>query len=189
MEEKKLLESLKRGDEKAFDAIFRRYGDDLFYFSLDMMHDQAEAEEILQETFLRVWEGRKAIDPERNFRNYLISIAKNLMYNVFRRRLVARKYELAANAPLSSSETEKVLHLKDLQSLLLAGIDRLAPHQREVLVLKSQGLSNEEIASALNITRKTVEYHLAKAYKQLRTDLHNLKEDFRSVMPLILCLL
>lgn len=190
MDDKPLLTALKKGDEKAFDALFAKYAANLYYFSLDMVGDKAGAEEVLQETFLRVWEKRETIDPEHNFRNYLFSIAKNLIYDALRRKLVTLKYHKTVGSPsFGMPETDDALDADEIRKLLLAEIDKLPVHQRQVLKLKGEGMSNEEIAQALGISKRTVEYHLGKAYKQLRSDLAHLKDVMHLVLPLIICLL
>lgn len=127
-DEKRLLSALKNGDIRAFDAIFRKYASKLYFFSFDKTHNEAEAEEIVQETFMKVWETRAAIDPGLNFGNYLITIAKNKIYNTFRRRLVERKYSEAAVSPeIHGGDVEQELYTEDLRRLLLRGIDGLSP--------------------------------------------------------------
>lgn len=190
MNERQLLASLKKGDETAFDAIFKKYASDVYYFSFDMMRNEAEAEEIVQETFLKVWEVRRTVDPDLNFSKFLITIAKNKIYNSYRRKVIERKYGRAVDASLNSAANiEQELYLEDLRKLLLKGIDRLLPQQREVLTLKSQGLGNDEISEKLGIPKKTVENHLYKAYRQLRGDMNEFREIIPFMIPLIICLL
>lgn len=184
MEERQLLGALKRGDKQAFDAIFKQYASKLYYFSFELTRSEAEAEEIVQETFLKIWENRKAIDPERHFNSYLITIAKNKIYNSFRRKVVERKYWQANGIPAEVSSdvnAEQELYLEDLRRLLLEGIERLSPQQQEILVLKSRGFNNGEIAEKLGVNKKTVENHVFKAYRQLRNDL----SEYREVLPFL----
>ena len=186
MDEKRLLVSLRDGDGKAFDAIYRKYASILYYFSLDMLKDEVEAKEIVQDVFLVIWENRKIIDPERSFRNYLNTIARHKIYNVFRRRAAVRNYEQSGDKTyLERLEEEDHIQFDDLKKMIEKSISRLAPYQKEVLVLKMQKLTNDEIAEMLNISNKTVEYHLTKAYKQLRTDLHFLKNSLGIFMSFI----
>jgi RNA polymerase sigma-70 factor (ECF subfamily) len=143
-----------------------------------------EAEEIVQETFLKVWEIHRQIDPERNFENLLITIAKNKIYSILRHRVIELRY--GATKGIEASDTapanvEHDLYMEDLRKALLKGIDSLSPQQREILTLKSQGLTNDEIAAAMAVPKKTLENNIYKAYRQLRIQL----DDFRDVMPLI----
>lgn len=190
MDDKKLLNALQRGDKRAFDDIFSKYAPDVFRFSVGLTKNKPEAEEILQETFVKVWENRKTIDPNRKFRNYLISIAKNLIYDLLRRKVVERKY-LTAKV-LSTQhlpDIEDDLHLDDLRKLLLDSFNKLTHHQKEILTLKSNGLDNQEIADLLNISKRTVESHLSRAYQNLRADMPGFKDIFHLLPSLIICLL
>ena len=190
MTEKRLLENLKKGDRSAFGAIFHKYESDIFFFSLDMMKNESEAEEILQETFVKLWMNRKLIDVDRNIRNYLISIAKNLIYNILKRKVVERKYLLNKTPSLAQpSKIENDLYLEDLRNLLLTSFNRLTPHQKEILTLKSEGLNNDEISEILGLSKRTIEDHISRSYKRLRSELPYPDDFFYLIMPLIYCLL
>lgn len=181
MDERRLLKSLREGDQSAFDAIFRKYAPELHRFSLSKSCDARQAEEIVQETFMKVWELRRQIDPDRNFASWLITIAKHKIYNSFRRRVLEIKWNMAAAEQVDTATVEGQLQLDDLRRLLLGGIDRLAPRQREILLLKSQGMSNDEIAEQLSIPKKVVENNIYKAYRQLRIDLEGFKDSLLMV--------
>lgn len=189
-DERQLLVSLKNGDDKAFDILFNRYAPRLYHFSLEMLKHSGEAEEIVQDTFLVVWENRSLTDPRQNFFAYLNAIARHKIYNVFRRRVLAKKHELSGSHPEAEIPSiEHSLSFDRLREILEANIARLSPYQKEILVLKTQELTNDEIAVLLNISKKTVEYHLSKAYKRLRSDMAFLKGSFSLYLPLIYGLL
>lgn len=190
MDEKSLIASLKTGDRRSFDAIFNKYASDIFYFSLDLTKNENEAGDILQETFIRLWESRHGIDPDRSLRNYLISIAKNRIFDILKHRVIEKKYILGRMSNQAGvPEIENALHLDDLRNQLLASFNRLTAQQREILTLKSDGMGNDEIATLLGISKRTVENHLSNAYRQLRSDLQHLRDVFSLVIPLIYCLL
>lgn len=190
MDEKSLIAALKTGDRRSFDAIFNKYASDIFYFSLDLTKNENEAGDILQETFIKLWESRHGIDPDRSIRNYLISIAKNRIFDILKHRVIEKKYILARTSnPVGSPEVETTLHLNDLRDQLLTGFNRLTSQQREILTLKSDGMGNDEIAALLGISKRTVENHLSNAYRQLRSELHHLKDIFNLIISLVYCLL
>ncbi len=168
-EEKVLLVSLKKGNRDAFDAVFKKYASRLYFFSMSFFNSKSDAEEIVQETFVRIWETRSTIDENKNFNTYLISIAKNLIYNTFRHKLVVQKYaEQAQQLSDGSYSMEQDLMMQNMREQLLSGIGLLPPQQKEVLLLKSKGYSNEEIAQQLKLSKRTVETHINKAFKYLR---------------------
>lgn len=186
MDEKKILAALKKGDGIAFGALFNRYAPAIFHFSLDLTKNEDDAEEILQETFVRLWEYRNNIDVERNVKNYIISIAKNLIYNAIKRRMIESRYLSKTSSGSDSYEMERELHRRDLRNILFGCFNRLTPHQKKILRFKTDGLDNDEIASLLDVSQRTIESHITRAYKRLRVDLNCIKDIFQIFIPLII---
>jgi RNA polymerase sigma-70 factor (ECF subfamily) len=192
MDDTRLIALLRRGDEKAFDDIFRKYAPQLYRFAYAKMRNAVQAEDVVQETFLKVWETRRSIDAARNFDHLLITIAKHKIYNIFRRRVIEMRYGVTKDGPQGGgalSDAEQNLYLEDLKRTLLKGIDLLSPLQREILTLKSNGLSNDEIAEALDMPKKSVENNIYKAYRQLRIELDGFRDVLALLPALVSCLL
>ena len=174
-EEKILIASFKLGDHNAFDQLFKMYAPRLGYFCLQWLK-QEDAEEVVQETFLRLWETRERVDSERNLNTYITAIAKNLIYDLFRKRTVEQRYCQQLQPFFKDhSDVEKEVHTENVREVLEATINKLSGQQREVMLLKSKGYANDEIAELLGISKRTVETHLNKAYKQLRNELGELR--------------
>lgn len=170
-----LLLRLKSGDKGAFDQLFNRYAPRLGYFCLRLI-SRVDAEEVVQETFLRLWETRDKVDVALNFNTYITTIAKNLIYDMFRRKLVEQRYYQKIQPILQEQLTvENELYKANLQEVMLDRINKLSVQQREVMMLKSKGFNNDEIAGLLGISKRTVETHLNKAYKKLRNDLSEMR--------------
>ena len=89
-EEKNILSELLEGNEHAFEQIYRLYSPRLFGRLMKLVKSEAQAEEILQEVFLKIWEHRNFIDPEKSFRSFLFKIAENKVYDFFE-KLPGRK--------------------------------------------------------------------------------------------------
>ena len=186
MDEKILLTLLKQGEEKAFDRIFEKYAREIYFFSLDLTKSDQQAEEIVQDVMLKVWETRSSIDTDRNFTGYLLTIAKNIIYNSFKRKLIERRFAERSDPPESPESIEQKLIQDDLRKLLLSGIENLTTLRREVVLMKVDGYTNDEIAAKLSISKKSVENHLFKACRQLRVDLGNFRDVFRLFLSLTL---
>lgn len=175
--EKDLLERLKRGDEKAFGAIYGAYKDRIGYRLLRLLKSEALAEEVLQDLFLKVWQHRCSIDPERSFKAYLYKIAENKVYDLLRR--AAKEKELlsriiSANAGMYT-HVEESLFLKENKSILLEAISLLSPRRKEIFVAcKLEGKSYKEVADELGISITTVNDHVQKAFHFLKTYLTSL---------------
>ena len=151
-----LLKQFKSGEREAFDRLFKMYAPQLGYFCLRLVR-QEDAEEIVQETFIKLWETRDKIKVELNFNTYITTIAKNLIYDMFRKKLVEQRYYQKFQSLIQEQlAVENELFRKNLQ---------------EVMMLKCKGFNNDEIAELLGISKRTVEAHLNKAYKKLRQDL------------------
>ena len=83
-DEKTILLGLIEGSEQAFEKIYRLYSPRLFSRLLQLVKLESQAEEILQDIFLKIWEQRKSIDPEKSFPSFLFKIAENKVYDFFR---------------------------------------------------------------------------------------------------------
>lgn len=172
--------------EETFDGIFNRYAPGVYYLSLRLTNSPADSEEVVQETFLKVWENRERIDSDRNIGTYINTIARNYIYDMFRRALVRQKYGDRLKETMDQHVSlERELHLKELGEVVRSSVDKLAGQQREILILKSKGFLNEEIAELLGLSKRTIESHLNKAYKTLREDLGNLGD----ILPLVMLII
>ncbi len=170
MDEKTLIALLKSGDRVAFGAVFEKYAARLYRFSFHFFRNEADAEEIVQETFLKIWETRERIDVQQHFNTYLITIAKHQIYDVIKHKFVEQKHhQRIFENSLTSYSIEDDFVLQNLMELLLSCIEQLPPQQREVMLLRNKGLNNQEIAEKLDLSVRTVETHVSHALKILRT--------------------
>jgi RNA polymerase sigma-70 factor (ECF subfamily) len=163
-----LLSLLKKGNKNAFDTLFKKYATRLYFFSLNFFTKE-DAEEIVQDTFVKIWETRDKIDVTQHFNTYLITIAKHLIYNHFRHKVVEQKYNkyiLQTSCDFYSIEHELIL--KNLKEHIIASIEQLSPQQKEIILLKYNGYDNQSIAEQLHLSKRTVETHINKAFKILR---------------------
>ena len=169
--EKKLIKDLKKGKRKAFEYFFYTYYNKLLYTANQYLKNKDEAEEIVQEVFYRVWYYRSNMDPALSFKNYIITIAKNLIFNKAKKEITRITYEkyVRINQNYSHNALEDYLNFNELDQQINAKIDLLPPKRKEIFILSRQlGLSHKEIASKLNISTNTVENHINKAIKFLK---------------------
>ena len=161
---------LTKGDRNAFSSLFDEYYPRLHSFCLKYLHDKTNAEEIVQETFVAIWETRERIDPHKNFEPYLVSIARNKIYNLVKQKFVAEKHRERISESMQEhfSEEEKLLR-NDLLVLMFSSMEKLPERQREILMLRSAGYTNPEIAERLNLSLRTVENHYSRALVTLRS--------------------
>lgn len=169
--EKELLQQLAQGDETAFRTIFDHYRDAIYSFAMKVTRQEAIAEEIVQDVFVKIWMNRGGLGAIRHFPDFLYIIARNHTFNAWRRLARERKLTVATADELSipGVSTDAVILQRDYDRLLLQAVAQLPPQQKLVYTLgRQEGFSREEIAAQLNISPATVKVHMSQALKALR---------------------
>jgi RNA polymerase sigma-70 factor (ECF subfamily) len=166
---------IKLGDEQAFELLYRKFFVRLCAFANKFLNDPEISQEIVQEVFTKIWEGREEIDPEDSIKSYLFKITQNLSINSLRRKKVESKYlevykaVYVENLEFSAIES---LMAKELEENISLTISTLPVQCRKIFELsRSEGLKYREIAETLNISIKTVEAQMSKAFRVLRIEL------------------
>lgn len=166
---------IKLGDQQAFELLFRKFYVRLCAFSNKFLNDPEEAQEIVQEAFTKIWEGREDIDPEDSLKAYLFKIAQNLSLNRLRKKEVESRYiEIYKLVYIEQQEfsSHESLMAKELEEHIALSIDKLPTQCRKIFELsRNEGLKYREIADFLHISIKTVEVQMSKALRSLRTEL------------------
>jgi RNA polymerase sigma-70 factor, ECF subfamily len=165
------VKRIKAGKTDSFDQMYRKYFPRLFAFSMHLTRSQTDADEIVQETFIKVWETRERLNSDLPFAAYLIKIARNLIYNKTTKRL--READLAFNYSQIQSNTSEVtseeVNYNSLNSLLSEVVNQLPFMQKKVFTMsRLHGMSNQEIASRLQLSQSTVENHINLAIRKLK---------------------
>ncbi len=163
IKEYELIKGLKRGDYNAFDKLYDLYADSLYGFILKMTKSHSESEDILQETFLRVWYMREKISLDKSFKSFLFTISHNLIIDAFRARINNVDFELFLRNdiehPLENSAEENA---DDFEELLSLAKRKITDKQRIIFELKyERGFSNKEIAETLGLSEKTIRNQLS----------------------------
>lgn len=165
-----------RGDSNAFQGIYDAYRQDIHAFLVRMVFDTGTAEDLLQETFLRVYREAARYDPCRPLEPWLFRIARNLAVDHLRSR--KRKPLASLSGPESPTlEAEDPTPgpvaraaAREREALLQKGLEKLRPSQREIFVLVDlEGLKYEEVANLMGISVKAVGARLRKARRRFLT--------------------
>jgi len=175
-EEKNILLELLEGSEHAFEQIYRLYSPRLFARLLKLVKSQAQAEEILQDVFLKLWESRRSIDPEKSFRSYLFKIAENKVYDFFRKVARDKKMEsqLVSLSTADYTILEVFLSSDENLTVLHKAIEGLSPQRQQVFRLcKLEGKSYKEVSEMLGISVSTISDHIVKGTKSIRDSFDN----------------
>ena len=172
-----VLMQLRDGNEKAFSAVFDTYHRYLYVLACRYLMSDSYAEDAVQHTFMRLWEGRETFDYKTGIKNLLFTILKNYILNEIRHNNMAlqKNYELAQfNEELEESFLQNLEDV-DFKTHLYKLIEQLPPQKREVCLLKiQQGLTNQEVAEAMNISIPTVKSHYTQVIKLLRSQMDKL---------------
>lgn len=173
IQDSKLLEQLKLDDNKAFESLYYKYNEQLYYFSVKYLKSKEDAEGLVQDIFAKIWEIRKSIT-NQSFSSFLFTIAKNTIFNKHRKKVNENTYKehLRAHFDEIYNKTENDIILNDLKSRIDKQVAKLPPKRKEIYLLsREKGLSYKEIAEKLNISEKTIESHIRLALKSLRAAL------------------
>lgn len=173
--EQKLVKKLKGGCHQSFTTLFHLYGKKLYNFSYKYTQSHAESEEIVQEVFLKIWNKRDSINVKLSFNAFLITIAKNQIFNRIKKEASRRQYRQQIEpSELVSNETESKVIFADLEQIANNKIDSLPPKRKQIFLLRrDSGLSVKQIADQLGIAESTVENQMNRAIKTLKSNLSN----------------
>lgn len=166
-----LIEKLKEGDNNAFEELYYKYSEKLFYFSLRYFKNKEDAEGLVQEIFIKVWENKQNLKKGLSFSAFLFTMAKNAIINIHRKKINENAYKeyLKNYIDTHNNKTENDIILADMKKRIDKSIESLPPQRQLIFKLsRNDGLSYKEISAKLNISEKTVEAHMRLALKTIR---------------------
>lgn len=188
-DERELLLLLSQGDATAFEQLYRLYSARLLGNFIRLVKSEAAAAELLQSLFVKIWENRCTIDPDKSFCSYLFRIAENLVYDYFRKAARDKKLQaiLINRATGQYLHVEETLYSKESAHALHDAIAALPSQRRKVFQLvKMEGRSYEEVSRLLHISTSTISDHIVKATKFIREQLGNNYELSISILLLVM---
>ncbi|MDC7217837.1 MAG: RNA polymerase sigma-70 factor [Spirochaetales bacterium] len=170
-DEKDLLLGLQNGEHAAFEQLYHRYSKPLYWKINSMVKQPEEADELLQELFVKVWEKRERLNINQSFEAYLYRIAQRMAVDHFRsletKARLHTQVELGAEKETESAEENYIN--RETQSLLNDAIAQLPSQRKRAFILcKIEGKSHQEAADLMGISPNTVHNHLVKAVSTVR---------------------
>lgn len=166
-----LLAKIAGGDERAFREVFNHYQRYIFTFAQKITRSSSDAEEIVQDIFLKVWFSRDQLLTIDNFGAYLNRLVRNHAFNLLRHEAIVSKAktQMELNSSDNDLGTQQALDYKETKELLDDVVSRLPEQQRKVYALcHLEGGKYNEVAAKLNISPDTVHYHMKLALATIR---------------------
>lgn len=165
-----VLLALKEGDTKAFEQVYIHFYRPIYSFLLKLTGSEEDAGELTQVVFVNVWEKRCLIDPSRNIKHYLYTIAKNSALKLILRRKRIVGEALEKHQDHIPDQTEATSEIETLEFRLLLGIalERMPKIRRQVFLLYDKGYDNRQIALELNLSEQNAAKHLSRARKDIQ---------------------
>ena len=175
MLERELAEQLKEGSRKAFDQIYHLYFEQLYAYCLRYTKRIDVTEEIVQETFIRLWQNREKIRESDKLKHLLFVMARHRLINEFRRTANSVSYEDYLNYHnvfAYERSGEEMIEYEEFLQMIKAAIVTLPESQQRIIRLsRIEGMKNGEIAKVLGRSEQTVKNQLSLGLKTLRENL------------------
>jgi RNA polymerase sigma-70 factor (ECF subfamily) len=168
-----MVASLQKGSLPAFESLFKNYSQKLYRFSYSYLKSETEAEDLVQEVFLKLWENRSSLKTGMSFQSYLFTIAFNSIRKSFNKKAKQEKFRVDLFEFLSAENTSLEIR-PDFDSLILkldSLIEQMPDRRKEIfLKRKKEGKSVRDIAEEMDVSPKTVENQITEAMNYLKKE-------------------
>lgn len=182
-------------EETRFEDIYLSYFSKMKYFAKEYVISEEDAENIVQDVFVELWENKEMLNMHMNLIAYLFTTIKNKCLNHLRHKLVVQEtasklqeeYTISLRMNLDSLEAfdNNLFSDQDIEKIISRALDTLSEKYRTIFIMsKIEGKKQKEIAQELNISINTIETQMGIAYKKLRIEL----KDYFPILLFILCL-
>lgn len=169
--EKELIILLREGDANALSSLYYLYVKPLKYFVLRTAKSSLLAEDVVHDTFIKIWENRDKINAEQPFKPYLYTIARRHLLNLLKRAQheVSIMEEMKKSSVSEENATELLIDYTESSSIFSEAINSLPEQRKEVFIrCRIQGLTYKQAAVELGISESTVNNQMVKALKTIR---------------------
>lgn len=173
-DEKLLFPLVAEGDEKAFGALFNMFLPRLYPFIIKFTRSEQAAQEIIQETFIRIWLNRDKLNDIKNPAGWLFKVATNECYNYLRKSVLNNNFfdTISSDPDATHDATQEWLDVKELKLLINEAVNKLPAQRKKIFQMsREQGKSIPEIAAELQISPHTVKNTLVISLKFIREHL------------------
>lgn len=171
-----LIKGLKEKNKVIFDLVFTFYYSGLCAFANRFVNNRSAAEDIVQDYFVKLWENSGSITISSSLKSYLFASVKNRSLDYLKHQQVRKNKKMDAFSPATVLPDELWEFTEtELREIINYAMQKLPPRTREIFEMnRFLGLSNEQIANQLGISKRTVELQISNALKILRAELKDL---------------
>lgn len=169
-----LIILFKKGDREAFNCIYKRYWEKLFFCALKKLGEKEEAEDIIQDLFVSIWVKKEEFQINSSLKSYLFTALKYKIINHFESKKVRKKHLATLKNAFDELDfhTENSLQTAEVERRIEVGVNKLSPKVKLVYQLsRNENLSLDEIAEKLEVSKQTVKNQISKALKVLKAHL------------------
>lgn len=169
-----LISLVRQGSEAAFEEVYLRYDSLLYIYAYKKLQNKAEAQDVVQEVFITLWNSREAFVLKSTLSGFLYKAVLNKVFNIFKHQNIIQQYISSGEhfIETDSAETDYLVREKDIAALIEKEIAAMPPRMREIYELKrKEFLSTKEIAGRLQISEMTVSTQMKRALKLLKLKL------------------
>ena len=172
----KLAALLRQGDQYAYTEIFERYKVLLYRHAYRLLGDEDEANDIISDLFLALWQKRENLNPQVSLSAYLYGSVRNRVFDLMTHQKVIARYldSIREFVAQGHYQTDEHIRAKELAAIIEREIAALPAKMRKVFELSRTGeLSHKQIGETLNVTEGTVKQQVHNAVKTLRLKIHS----------------
>ena len=174
-----LVRKISQGDEQSFGELYRIFSKKVYHTSRKMNLNHEEAEEVVQEVFIKIWVHRLKLDPFLSINAYIIAIIRSVVIKMNKKKARAfafQQYDLVLDSSLSDQSADGDLIYSEYHQQSMLILDKLPPAQKQIFTLRHlENKSVDEISKRLNLSPRTVENQIFKATKFFKEGLDKLE--------------
>ena len=177
-----LMALIRKGDVKAFELLLARHQRSVYNLALRFLGDPDEAEDIMQNTFIRVFRASQTYTPEAKFTTWLYTIVKNLCFNVLRSRrsseIISMDSEYLPELPAKTEDPIERISRSQIRETVIRAVNSLPENMKMAVILsKYHGLQYDEIAAIMGCTVNAVKLRVHRAKIILAKELKGLSRE------------
>jgi len=170
--EEDIINAIREGNTVAFQHVFDSLYESLCGYAFSVLRNSAEAEDVVQSAFMKLWEKRDVLEIRQSVKSYLFRAVYNQCLNQIEHRAVKSRFQAYSQLEATELSGETEPFPDELDQKVRVAVDNLPPQCKKIFMMsRYEGLRYPEIASRLNISVNTIQNQICKALRILRTEL------------------